>query len=995
MFDNINFPTHSLVSMTPMVNFHCSAERECLETAVMSTSAALLRGEGKCSALLTREGFFDFVISRSPCEESSTVALVCQHKIKMETVFNNNLSDVKVSPVNGFYRLQIFSSCGNGWFMVDNMCINIYECQHCDKGNIVARRQCVKHGGYLADRILKNKTTLYYYGTYLLNYKSTFYISFWDVIHQRNDALRVPFYTISYEDVKYSQHKLLALNHSTLCATHNLTLCQENKTLALRVTNIYFNYDNYKSRLDGSWSIIDTPVFQTADVPTYVLCEKLAINIQTLTNCSELYMTCDDGTCMHDSLVCDGSPHCLHGEDEANCEYICSDNKATCMSHCHHRDLCSCSPEYFQCSSGGCVPLQKLCDKIVHCIDASDEPPTCVYLRPEELGSPSISLDINNYINDLITKNTHIQQQCFQEDVHPVYYVDYNMYARQPVCPLSNRSHIRFLCSIYKTSAHRFTLDHLCVYDHDCDHEYLNHCANGFHLLKCEQAYCVGRFKCPASYCIPFDYICNKVCDCPLCEDESICRKLLCPGMVLLEQMEYGMRCSRNHIELQHSMNRRQVIRRKDLNITDHLPVYVYLERTEHFIDLIVAPELVAYCQIIHSSFNSSEIILLFRKMLSVRRLLLPCNNIQDVPASMFASMSQLILLDLSHNLIQHLPKFIFCPLQNLQYISLHHNLISYLYNDIFMYTPSVQVLLLESNSINPTVVTFDISLPLLYRFSSDIPRMCCAFETVQFCSPPFSLIISCSNMITSAVQMAIAWLIGLTTSFLNLACVALLAYFLFTANSQRIVIRVFSVNLSLAELVTSACLLSYSVINVIFQDVFGVIADQWRQSWQCLGLECLFSVSSQASLAFAVYLSVHFAIHIPSVSHRETSQNTVLLQVVCMWIVIILVCIPVQILEHMRNMDPFNYFCLPFTTSLSADPLILSIQIVMIIFDVLVVMICIVSYSYLLVFFTKQRRIKALKSVSKRKEKLQKSAIRMTVLILSTSFTWVPVLIV
>ena len=69
----------------------------------------------------------------------------------------------------------------------------------------------------------------------------------------------------------------------------------------------------------------------------------------------------------------------------------------------------------------------------------------------------------------------------------------------------------------------------------------------------------------------------------------------------------------------------------------------------------------------------------------------------------------------------------------------------------------------------------------------------------------------------------------------------------------------VFTVNLSLAELVTSACLLSYSVINVIFQDIFGVIADQWRQSWQCLGLECLFSVSSQASLAFAVYLSVHF----------------------------------------------------------------------------------------------------------------------------------------
>ena len=68
-----------------------------------------------------------------------------------------------------------------------------------------------------------------------------------------------------------------------------------------------------------------------------------------------------------------------------------------------------------------------------------------------------------------------------------------------------------------------------------------------------------------------------------------------------------------------------------------------------------------------------------------------------------------------------------------------------------------------------------------------------------------------------------------------------------------------------------------------------------------------------------------------------------------------------------------------------------------MVIFDVLLVTIRIVSYSYLLVFITKQKRIKGLESVSrpKRKEKLQKFAIPMTVLILSTSFTWVPVLVV
>ena len=81
------------------------------------------------------------------------------------------------------------------------------------------------------------------------------------------------------------------------------------------------------------------------------------------------------------------------------------------------------------------------------------------------------------------------------------------------------------------------------------------YCFNGFHLLKCEHMYCVERFKCPSSYCISMDHICNKVRDCPHCEDESICRKLLCPGLVLIEQMGSGFRCSQNVVALKHNMN--------------------------------------------------------------------------------------------------------------------------------------------------------------------------------------------------------------------------------------------------------------------------------------------------------------------------------------------------------------------------------------------------------------------------------------------------------
>ena len=877
MLDSNSFSTFSVVSLQPMVSFKCSAGRKCSKPEVDNTPVAMLDDQGKCSALLTREGFFDFVIFRTQCDRSFPVSLVCQHKAKT-AIFHNDLSDITVATVDGFHTLRVFSSCDAGWFMVDNMCINIYQCKQCKASNITAHEQCVNQGGYLADRIFKNTSITRTSQGYILNLNSSLSMSFWDMLLHESYVSE-----LNLRRTTDNRKMNFAMNENSLCATHTMELCQENR-MVLVVTNTY--YTDRTFIYNGPWSIIFQSSFPKTNEPTYTLCEKPSINTEIITNCSSLYTECDDGTCVHDSLICDGKSHCPHGEDEANCERICSDNTASCMSHCHHRDLCSCSLEYFQCLSGGCVPLQNLCDQIMHCSDASDEPPTCVYVRPEQLGSHSLSLDINYYINDLIHTNTPIQQKCFNNEFYPVMKARYKMYAHQKFCWPSDRSHdIKFRCSSIWHSeqfqrgtgshTHYFSLDHLCVYDHDCDDEYVHHCANGFHLLKCEHAYCVGRFKCPSSYCISFNHICNKVCDCPHCEDESICTKLLCPGMVLIEQMGSGLKCSRNIAAVKHGMNMRQVISRKELNITDYLPIFIYLEGIENLTYLIIEPEIVAYCQIIHSEVSMSEIMPLFRQMPSVRRLMLRHNNIREVNASLFASMSELIILDLSHNLIQHLHKLIFCPLHNLEYISLSHNLILSLHSDIFVYTPNIQVLLLESNNIDPQSLTIDSSLPLLYRLSSDIPRMCCRFETAPFCSPPFSIFISCSNMFTSVPQIALAWIIGLSTSLLNLLCAVLLVYHCFTVDNETMgVIMVFSMNLSLAELVTSACLLSYSVINVIYQDIFGIIADQWRFSWKCLSLECLLSVSSQASLAFAACLSVLLAIRIPSPTRTDSSHK-------------------------------------------------------------------------------------------------------------------------
>ena len=509
--------------------------------------------------------------------------------------------------------------------------------------------------------------------------------------------------------------------------------------------------------------------------------------------------------------------------------------------------------------------------------------------------------------------------------------------------------------------------------------------------------YCVGRFKCPSSYCISLDHICNKVCDCHNCEDESICSKLLCPGMVLIEQIGSGLRCSMDVAAVKYSMNLRQVIHWEGINITNNFPVLIYLDNAVNLRHFVFTPEVVVYCEILYSNLSITDL-KVFHRMVSLRRLLLLYNGIQRVNDSMFISMSQLIVLDISHNLIKYIPNRAICSLHNLQYISLRHNLIAELPARIFINNPNVQVLLLDSNKLTPQSVIIDASFSSLYRLSSDIPRLCCAFKTAKFCSPPFPFFVSCSDLITSKALIVLGWLIGLSTPILNLYCLSLLIYKLFSPATQtpRVVI-LYSINLSLAEVVTSLCLLSYSAINVAYRYVFGLIADLWRHSLKCLSLESVFSVSSRTCLAFAVCLSVHFAIHIPSVIPKKSSKKATVFQKIIMWLIITSIGIAVQVLEHIHNTDPLNYFCFPFTTSFPSDTLILSLQSLLLILDFILIIVTIVSYVFLLVFTIRRSQNKTLQCVDKqlRKERLQKLARRLTLLILSTVLTWMPVVCV
>ncbi|XP_033629412.1 low-density lipoprotein receptor-related protein 2-like isoform X2 [Asterias rubens] len=101
---------------------------------------------------------------------------------------------------------------------------------------------------------------------------------------------------------------------------------------------------------------------------------------------------CDDGTCLHLHLICDGFNDCPNNEDERNCSscsrfvFECEDGSG-CVpwpDQCDQVDDCAdgsdeencgntCDEDSFHCADGSCIPQRWVCDTNTECPDGSDE----------------------------------------------------------------------------------------------------------------------------------------------------------------------------------------------------------------------------------------------------------------------------------------------------------------------------------------------------------------------------------------------------------------------------------------------------------------------------------------------------------------------------------------------------------------------------------------------------------------------------------------------
>ena len=695
----------------------------------------------------------------------------------------------------------------------------------------------------------------------------------------------------------------------------------------------------------------------------FFLCAKDRIRASDLSlpNAGKLYM-CKDGSYIIEIHKCDGIKNCRDGEDE-HCDHIS-------FSGCHFPE-CRCETLYHQCSTGQCVPFDKLCDGKLDCHGGEDEQLCFI-----------IDVDMSRKLNVVYGNGT----------VGFCGTLDYI------ACQSGSQCYPR---------------SKICQYDTISGE--LHHCKDGTHLgygESCQHVVCYLSYKCIMSYCIPNRKVCDGIIDCPNADDEMFCTNLSCPGHLKCFSVDYCVppweicdgvsHCpfgeDENFCELCPSfcVCFGNTITCRDIDETSHLnnlisPTAVFLVDSHINFERLFHVHSMVHIYVQGGSLTNHA--MRTNMMKSLRQLHLINIGLVLLDDNVIYG-ENIMLLNISDNHIASIQSSALSGLLELVILDLASNQLTSLDDSVFKTLHKLQFLFLEDNPLLHVSDDFLKSNQLLHTVRSDWYIVCCIIKDVPDCVPQSNIMSSCSDLVSSTLQRAIIVVQAICASSLNVIV-------LITSVYKLSMEHCFVISLSLADSLMGIYLGILSWVDLSSKNRFHEIIAEWTTSTKCLVAGLSNFISSEMSLFTLAIMSAVRAYSIQKVGGTRAVRKKVVVILISLWCVFVTVGLLHTFALAFSNLRLRNNMCIVYGMIFKR-----SISTFEYLFQVIVIIINTVSLvsmfmSSAVLFYLVKRSIHSIKGfsrdakVTRSKKTVIRLGGRLLLLLMCNAICWVPTLVI
>ena len=527
---------------------------------------------------------------------------------------------------------------------------------------------------------------------------------------------------------------------------------------------------------------------------------------------------------------------------------------------------------------------------------------------------------------------------------------------------------------------------------------------------------CSAMYKCKAAYCVPMHHICDRICDCPNCDDEyggirdADNVMLSCPGMVKCKR---GYPCVHNYNV--HNNEPQCVDTPDDEFVSPDYPVTCYCHGTSIYCASFTVVSVQDFTAIsaansdlvsLHSleqqwascAWKCDSLVILdisnisawdFPFIFSIQNKLnelhvlnVSSNEVGTIQYSIFGSLRNLIqlymrhcsiyeietgvfiatplhILDLSYNKLHIITDRVFGIMHKLKHFILSNNQIQRIQQNVFHSAFRLISLDLRNNellsiSLDPTLWVSILNLSILY---SDEQVLCCIIPTSNLCYPGKDTYQSCSALLQQPHNKYILGTLAVVIIALN---VEVLSYVVFWKSHHRLAKKrqLWSSGFSaLTDALLGVYIAGLVIADVIYDSTFGKYREVWKLSNICMLLESALMYFITFSSFLILHMCVVLLLSIIKISQMTDKHDTFSL------IALMITCSIISFLRRLvsvrsNNIDA-NIFCFPFITQVVANTsdVQLGIEWSLLIFQVIFVTLVIIGLASIIWLVNKRQK--------------------------------------